>query len=135
MTFQDCICFQLGALSRKISRHYRNRIAEFKLTHSQFFIIAQVIESEGTTQSQLAEKTFTDRATITGLIDRLVRDGWLERRPDTKDRRILRIYLSDKGIKHRAAFISLFNEINGSFLRRFTTKEWQQLQKLLSKLE
>ena len=76
-----------------------------------------------------------DRATITGLIDRLVRDDWLERRPDTQDRRVLRIYLSDKGIKHRDTFISLFNKINGAFLRRFTAKEWQQLQKLLSKLD
>lgn len=135
MIFQDCICFQLGSLSRKISRHYRDRIAKFNLTHSQFFIIAQVIESEGATPSQLAEDTLTDRATVTGLIDRLVRDGWLERRPDTKDRRILRIYLSDKGSKHRATFISLFNEINGSFIRRFTPNEWQQLQKLLSKLK
>ncbi|MDY6903807.1 MAG: MarR family transcriptional regulator [Thermodesulfobacteriota bacterium] len=135
MTFQDCICFQLGALSRKISRYYRDRIAEFNLTHSQFFLIAQVIESEGATPSQLAEETFSDRPTITGLIDRLVRDGWLERRPNPKDRRVLRIYLSDKGIKHRATFISLFNEINGSFIRRFTPNEWQQLQKLLLKLE
>jgi DNA-binding MarR family transcriptional regulator len=135
MTFQDCICFQLGSLSRKISRHYRDRIAEFNLTHSQFFILAQVIESEGDTPSQLAEKTLTDRATVTGLIDRLERDGWVERRPNKDDRRALSIFLSKKGKKHQDTFISLFQEINGSFIQRFTSDEWQQLQKLLSKLE
>lgn len=135
MTFQDCICFQLGALSRKISRYYRDRIAEFNLTHSQFFILAQVIELEGATPSQLAEKTFTDRATVTGLIDRLERDGWVERRADRNDRRTLRIYLSEKAKAHQAAFVALFNEINGSFIQRFTPNEWKQLQKLLAKLE
>ena len=135
MTFQDCICFQLGSLSRKISRHYRDRIAEYNLTHSQFFILAQVIESEVATPSQLAEKTCTDRATVTGLIDRLERDGWLERRPNQDDRRTQSIFLSEKGNKHKDAFITLFNEINGSFIRRFTSDEWQQLQQLLSKLE
>jgi DNA-binding MarR family transcriptional regulator len=134
MIFQDCICFRLGALSRKISRHYRDRIAEFNLTHSQFFILAQVIEMEGATPSQLAEKTFTDRATVTGLIDRLERDGWVERRPGRGDRRTLRIYLSEKAKEHRDSFIALFNEINGSFIQRFTPNEWEQLQKLLSKL-
>jgi len=134
MIFQDCICFRLGALSRKISRHYRDRIAEFNLTHSQFFILAQVIEMEGATPSQLAEKTFTDRATVTGLIDRLERDGWVERRPGRGDRRTLRIYLSEKAKEHRDSFIALFNEINGSFIQRFTPNEWKQLQKLLSKL-
>lgn len=135
MTFQDCICFQLGSLSRKVSRHYRDRIAEYNLTHSQFFILAQVIESEGITPSQLAEKTFTDRATVTGVVDRLERDGWLERRPNQDDRRTQSIFLSEKGKKHQDVFISLFTEINGSFIRRFTSEEWQQLQKLLSKLE
>lgn len=135
MTFQDCICFQLGALSRKISRHYRDRIAEFNLTHSQFFILAQVIEMEGATPSQLAEKAFTDRASITGLIDRLERDGWLERHPNKDDRRTLRIYLTEKAKEHKDAFVTLFNEINGSFIQRFTPNEWKQLQKLLSKLE
>lgn len=135
MTFQDCICFQLGSLSRKISRHYRDRIAEFNLTHSQFFILAQVIESEGDTPSQLAEKILTDRATVTGLIDRLERDGWLERRLNKDDRRTLRIYLSEKAKEHKDAFVALFNEINGSFIQRFTPNEWKQLQKLLSKLE
>ncbi len=135
MTFQDCICFQLGSLSRKISRHYRERIAEFNLTHSQFFILMAVIELEGAQPSQLAEKTVTDRATTTGLIDRLERDGWVERRPDSNDRRTLRIYLSAKAKEHKAAFLALFDEINGSFIRRFTPKEWRHLQILLGKLE
>lgn len=135
MTFQDCICFQLGSLSRKISRHYRDRIAEFNLTHSQFFILMAVIELEGAQPSQLAEKTVTDRATTTGLIDRLERDGWVERRPDGTDRRTLRIYLSQKAKAHKEAFVALFDEINGSFINRFTPKEWKQLQGLLGKLE
>jgi len=135
MIFEDCICFRLGALSRKISRHYRDRIAEFNLTHSQLFILAQVIEMEGATPSQLAEKTFTDRATVTGLIDRLERDGWVERRPGRSDRRTLCVYLSEKAKEHRDSFVALFSEINGSFIHRFTANEWKQLQKLLSRLE
>jgi MarR family transcriptional regulator, organic hydroperoxide resistance regulator len=70
MKFQDCIFFQLGSLSRKISCHYRDRVAEFNPTHSQFFILMAMIELEGAQPSQLEEKTITDRAT-TGLIDSL----------------------------------------------------------------
>jgi len=31
--------FSLGWLSRKITREYRDKIAEFNLTHSQFFML------------------------------------------------------------------------------------------------
>ena len=135
MTFENCICFQLGSLSRKITRCYRDKISEFNLTHSQFFVLMAVIELEGSLPSQLAEKIDADRATITGLIDRLERDGWVERRPVLEDRRALSIYLSQKAQKHKDTFLSIFKEINGYFMSKFSRKEWKQLQGLLSKLE
>jgi len=135
MTFENCICFQLGSLSRKITRCYRDKIAKFNLTHSQFFMLMAVIEFEGSLPSQLAKRIDADRPTITGLIDRLERDGWVERRPVLEDRRALSIYLSQKAKKHRDAFLSIFREINGHFMDKFSKKEWKQLQHLLNKLD
>ena len=94
-----------------------------------------VIELDGLQPSQLAEKSYIDRASITGIIDRLERDGWVERQRDMPDRRTLRIYLSPKAKRHKEEFVAIFNEINGSFIDRFTDEEWEQLQYLLGKLE
>lgn len=46
---------------------------------------------------ELAEKVFLDSGSITGPIDRTERVGFLERRPDPADRRVLRIHLTDAG--------------------------------------
>jgi DNA-binding MarR family transcriptional regulator len=135
MTFENCICFQLSRLSRKITREYRDKISKYNLTHSQFFMLMAVIQFQGLLPSQLAEKTDSDRATITGLIDRLERDGWVERRKVPGDRRALSIHLSPKAKKKQENFLTIFNEINGHFLNRFSKKEWNQLQLLLGKLE
>jgi MarR family transcriptional regulator, organic hydroperoxide resistance regulator len=135
MTFDKCICFQLGRLSKKITQHYKEKISEFALTHSQFFMLMAVIALEGSLPSQLAEKTDSDRATTTGLIDRLERDDWLERRPFPEDRRAQSIHLSQKGKKNRKKLIAIFDEINGHFVNRFSLKEWNQFQHLLGKLE
>jgi len=135
MTFENCICFQLGRLSRKITREYRDKISQYNLTHSQFFMLMAVIQFQGLLPSQLAEKTDSDRATITGLIDRLERDGWVERRPVPGDRRALSIHLSPTAQKNQDTFLSIFNKINGHFRDRFSKEEWNQLQHLLGKLE
>jgi DNA-binding MarR family transcriptional regulator len=135
MTFENCLCFQLGRLSRKITREYRDKIAQFNLTHSQFFMLMAVFQFQGLLPSQLAEKTDSDRATVTGLIDRLERDGWVERKPVPGDRRTLSIHLSSKAKENQEKFMAIFHEINGDFLNRFTREEWNQLQKLLEKLE
>jgi len=63
------------------------------------------------------------------------RDGWIERQPDSNDRRALRIHLSFKAEKNRNSILSIFDEINSQFVNRYSKEEWRQLQSLLQKLE
>ena len=135
MTFQECICFQLGKAARKVSKEYREEIAHYSLTHGQFFMLVAVMEEEGLLPSELAEKIAQDRAATTGLLDRLENDGWIERKMDRQDRRSLRIYLTPKAKKHRESIMKLFEETNRKFVNRFTDQEWDQMQSFLSRLE
>jgi len=135
MHFEDCLCYRLGKTVRKVTRAYRDEIAAYKLTHGQFFVIVAVMEEEGLLPSELAEKTSQDRATITGLLDRLAKDGWIERRPDQTDRRSLRIYLTDYACQHKEAILKLFEQTNQKFLGCFSPGEWRQMQEFLDRLE
>ena len=135
MPFEDCICFRLGKTVRKVTKAYREEIASYGLTHGQFFLIVAIMEEEGLLPSELADKTSQDRPTITGLLDRLEKDGWIERKPDQRDRRSLRIYLAPRVIQWRKPILKLFEETNQKFLNRFSQKEWDQMQNFLVRLE
>lgn len=135
MLFKDCICFQLGALSRKITRTYKDSVASLGLTHGQFFMLIVLYDEDGVLPSRLADKTALDRPTTTGLLDRLERDGWIERRFDQTDRRTVRVHLTPKALEHRAAILSTYEEINGRFLKKYSDEEWLQLQSLLARLD
>jgi len=135
MVFQDCICFQLGRITRKVTRYYRDKISYFGLTHGQFFLLVAIFEEKSLLPSQLAEKTALDRPTTTGLLDRLERDGWIERRPDSNDRRTLRIHLTAKSEQNRNSILSIFDEINSQFVSRYSLKEWKLFQSFLNRLE
>jgi DNA-binding MarR family transcriptional regulator len=135
MPFEDCLCHQLGKTVRKVTRAYRDEIATYKLTHGQFFVIVAIMEAEGLLPSELADKTSQDRATITGLLDRLAKDGWIERRPDEMDRRSLRIFLTPYAHRHRDSILKLFERTNQKFLNCFTEAEWCQMQEFLNRLE
>lgn len=135
MPFENCLCYQLGKTVRRVSRAYRDEIAAYKLTHGQFFVIVAIMEEEGLLPSELAEKTSQDRATITGLLDRLANDGWIERRPDETDRRSFRVYLTTSAKKKREPILKLFETTNQKFLNCFSIEEWCQFQGFLSRLE
>jgi DNA-binding MarR family transcriptional regulator len=135
MVFQDCICFRLGKAVRKVTKAYREEIASYGLTHGQFFMMVAIMEEEGLLPSELADKTAQDRSTTTGLLDRLENDGWVERKPDKKDRRSLRIFLTPEARTHREPILKLFKETNQTYLNRFTQQEWDQMQSFLYRLE
>lgn len=75
----------------------KEEIDQYELTPSQFALLAFLWQQDGLTQVELAEKGQIDRSTVGGLIDRLERDGLLERRQHPQDRRAYRIYLTDQG--------------------------------------
>ena len=108
MPFQDCLCYRLGKRAKKVTKAYREEIASYGLTHGQFFVIVAIMEEEGLLPSELAEKTAQDRPTITGLLDRLDKEGWIERKPDENDRRSLKVYLTPYAKKHRESILKLF---------------------------
>lgn len=135
MPFQDCVCFRLGKTVRKVTRAYREEIASYGLTHGQFFLLVALMEEDGLLPSELADKTAQDRPTITGLLDRLEKDRWIQRKPDSKDRRSLRIYLGPRGQENKEPVLKLFEETNRVFLKRFSSEEWDQMQSFLTRLE
>ncbi len=135
MVFEDCICFRMGKAVKKVTKTYRESLIHYGLTHGQFFMLVAIMEEEGLLPSELAEKTAQDRATTTGLLDRLENDGWIKRKMDKKDRRSLRIFLTPHAKKYKEPIMKLFEETNQQFLSRFTRQEWDQMQSFLHRLE
>ena len=75
----------------------REEIEPYDLTTPQFALLAFLWQQDGLTQAELSEKGQIDRSTIGGLIDRLERNGLLERRQHPQDRRAYQIHLTEQG--------------------------------------
>ncbi len=117
-----------------MARHYRERIAPYGLTQTQFFMLIALYEEEGASLSALAEKTHLDRPTVTGLVDRLERDGWAERRADLKDPRSYRVFLTAKARDHQEALVRIYHEVNGLLLEKLGREEWARFRTHLERL-
>lgn len=76
---------------------FDRRVRKLGFTRTQWLVLRRLGEQPGVSQSELAEMLEVERASAGRLIDRLEENGWLERRQDDDDRRINRIYLTEKG--------------------------------------
>ena len=76
-------------------------LEERGLSEGKFFVLCylfteEILEHEAPGPSDIADNLGVTRATVTGLLDGLERDGYLERRHCCEDRRTLAISMTDK---------------------------------------
>ncbi|CAI2931548.1 Transcriptional regulator SlyA [Aminobacter niigataensis] len=102
------LCLEILALSSAIDRDCAARLAPHQLSEGKFVLLFLLHDRpEGLSPHELAERAGVTRATITGLLDGLERDGFLARHAGLEDRRKVSVRLSAKG---QAAARVLFDE-------------------------
>lgn len=67
------------------------------LSVPQCDVLTTLTEREGIAQQELAERLYVTKGNISGLVDRLVKAGLVERRPSREDKRSYAIFLTDEG--------------------------------------
>lgn len=134
-SFKDFICFQLGAATRKIQKYYNSRYAQFGITIAQSFILFSLLENEGMNAKSLAEQLDIDSSAITGLIDRMEKEGLVERRIDPSDRRAFCISLTEEGRKLAEAVLPVAEEFNDRLKSGLKKSEERALVNFLRRVE
>lgn len=69
----------------------------FKITIDQWIIIKSILENPGISQQDLGEKVFKDNASVTRIIELLVKSKYLEREINQNDRRKSNLRVTEEG--------------------------------------
>ena len=119
-----------------VSGHMGEKIARHGITKAGFSVLMILSRSEAKSckQNEISQLMLVSRANITGLVDSLVRQGFVERASDPHDRRVNMVKILPQGEK-------LLQEILPAYYKRvheicsvFTASEKQVLNDLLRRL-
>jgi MarR family transcriptional regulator, organic hydroperoxide resistance regulator len=91
------VWFRFLRLHQRVSIAMASRLRGVGLSIPQFDLLSTLSEREGITQSQLAERLYVTKGNVSGLVDRLVEAGHVERRPISGDRRSYALHLTSSG--------------------------------------
>ena len=119
----------------ELMKRRSSQFAKSELTFSQMMIITLLIQRKECNMGYIAHAMKVTMSAVTGLTDRMIRLGLLERSRSTEDRRIVKIRLTKKGVnvfgklqRERIGMIStLFSNI--------TQRERAQYLRILKKLQ
>jgi DNA-binding MarR family transcriptional regulator len=107
--------------------------AGFDLTPVQYAALATIKANPGLDQVTLAGLIAYDRTTITGVIDRLVQKGLIERRASSRDRRARELGITDEGRRTLRKVTPAVESAQRIMLRGLSAKEGEELMRLLHK--
>jgi DNA-binding MarR family transcriptional regulator len=101
------------------------------LHRGQPFILHLLWEQDGMSHSELAARHHVRPATISNMIKRMERAGFVERRADPRDERVSRVYLTDSGHDVRQRVLEIWGELDADVLAGLNAGEMADLHRLL----
>ncbi|MFI2184207.1 MarR family winged helix-turn-helix transcriptional regulator [Streptomyces sioyaensis] len=131
MEIDECVVFALGKAYQRAHGELKRRLKPLGLTAPQYSVLAGLWERDGRTATQLRERLVMDSATLTGVLDRLERSGFVVRSPDEKDRRLVRLRLTKAGTALREAVQRTVAELNAELLRQLPPQGTEPLRTAL----
>ncbi len=128
------VCFKLNKAMRKVSRSYEAHLTDLGITPVQFYVLSSLFETDEIKFKVLAQNLGMDGATLTGILDRLARLDFIERRDDPEDRRSLLVFLTEHAKKHREIVIGLVDTLDNELKNEFDETEFATFIKILEKI-
>lgn len=119
-----------------VKRHLLRLFQEngYDLTFEQWTVLNVIFADPGSIQSEIADKTFKDRTNVTRILDILAKRGLITRTRDEKDRRVYRLYLTEKGISLFDELVPLVQRANNTFSNGITESDMEVFYKVLDRI-
>ncbi|MHC4215417.1 MAG: MarR family winged helix-turn-helix transcriptional regulator [Planctomycetota bacterium] len=131
LKYEDCIVFNLAKAYQSAHSRMAALFKPHGLTPIQALVLQAISEQEGQSASEISKRLLLDNATLSGVLDRLADGGWVERRADETDRRVSRIFLSDKASECSRELVQLRAESNDQILGDLSVEERVLIKRLL----
>ncbi len=106
-------------------------LEELGLYRGQPHLLRELWEQEGRTHSELAERLQITPATITKMLQRMEKAGFIQRQPDKEDQRVSRVYLTEAGRAIQSQVEAVWQAMDEETFSGFTFEERVLLRRFL----
>jgi MarR family transcriptional regulator, organic hydroperoxide resistance regulator len=125
------VWFRFLRLHQRLSLAMTSRLKTIGLSVPQFDLLSTLSEREGITQSELAERLYVTKGNVSGLVDRLVEAGMVERRAIANDRRSYAMHLTATGREAAARGMQAQHDYVAATLGRMAKGDVREFERLL----
>ena len=99
----------LLAASRIMGAFYASTLVQagLRISPAGLGVLRVLLAGDGLKSSDVAARGWSSPGTLTSVVNTLVREGYVQRRPDPADRRVVRLYVTEEGRRICADYVAL----------------------------
>ena len=97
MKLANQLCFPLYAAARNVTGLYTPWLKPLGLTYTQYIVFLVLWEEDGLSVTEIGERLMLDNGTLSPLLKKLEKAGYIRRRRRSEDDRVVEITLTDSG--------------------------------------
>jgi MarR family transcriptional regulator, lower aerobic nicotinate degradation pathway regulator len=131
---EKSIGFLLAKAYQRACAIFKEEFDSYDMTPQQFGLLAFLWQEDGLSQTELSARSQIDRTTMGGIIDRLEKEGLIERRHHPDDRRAYQVFLTDRSKTLEDELSSVACRVKERVNDPLTAMEQETLVRLLEKL-
>lgn len=130
----DSVGYLINIVAGKLKNELNHRFVSFDITPEQWVVLNKLWEKDGVTQKDLAERTFKDQPNLGRIVDKLEKKQLIKRCTDARDRRMVKVFLTEEGYELKKELIPRASEILDFAQKNISDDEIEILRKLLKKI-
>ncbi|WP_203650783.1 MarR family winged helix-turn-helix transcriptional regulator [Secundilactobacillus yichangensis] len=104
------LCFAFYSASKKFNHFYQDALKPFHLTYPQYITLLALWETSPMTVRELGSHLNLDSGTLTPLLKRLEKQGWISRKRSDQDERQVNVDLTDYALEKRDEVYARVND-------------------------
>lgn len=110
------------------------RAAGYSVTAEHLGFLTFIMEQEGLSQSEIADRSTKDKTNVTRILDVMERNGLVERRKDSTDRRVFKIFTTREGRQLQKKLVPIAENLVNKIREGISDRELERMIEVLRKI-
>jgi DNA-binding MarR family transcriptional regulator len=133
MPAEDRFIFLISKVHQKLLANLQKSFSEsgIEVTPIQVMLLFFLQQNDGLSLTQISQGLMLENPTVTGLIDRLEKSGYVRRSDHPSDRRVYLVHLTEKGNKVAKKALPIVKKLNERIKEGYSKSEIEDFKKIL----
>ena len=133
MSVEDRFIFLISRVHQKLLTNLQKSFLEsgIEVTPIQVMLLFFLQQNDGLSLTEISQGLMLENPTVTGLIDRLEKSGYVKRSDHPNDRRVYLVHLTEKGNKVAKKALPVVKKLNEQIKEGYSKEEIGNFTKVL----